>query len=313
MAQKVETPEKYSLYREEEKRPFRGAGKLLPPLLVLAGLLAVHFLNLFMHWTFLQKELAQKPAYRTPEYSFLGFSPLNREKIAAAQRLPNALPSGRVFAFFDLFHNAVFMVWNNSGEEDFFDLGPVLVAVPAGASRVVFFPGSVFLLRHGEKTVARNYGGSILGGAWARVLNEKYADSGTWGGRHPGSFVVKPAPRSPSLRIPYLVYFYLPLALIILLIATSGAGMAAAFFYYAGMFFLFDFEKLFVTVPLAWVFNVLGVELPDPWGKVLAPALALLFVAASVYGLWCWKERKISRRDKWIVCFFILLPFSLFF
>ncbi len=129
----------------------------------------------------------------------------------------------------------------------------------------------------------------------------------------PGSFVVKPAPGSPSLKVPYLVYFYLPLAVIVILIATSGAAMAAAFFYYAGMFFLFDFQKLFVTVPLAWLFNALGVELSDPWVKVLAAALALFFLAAAVYGLWRWKNREMPAGSKWIVWFFILLPLFLFF
>ncbi len=310
---KEEIPAKSTLYQGEKKPPFRGGKGFFRPLLVLGCLLVAHFLNVFLQWTVISRDLAGKPSFDSPEYTLLGFSPLHDEEIAAARRLPNAAPTGRVFAFFDFFRPAEFMIWNNGNDGDFFDLGPVMVAVPAGASRVAFSPGAVFLLRHGEKTVARNYGESILGGVWARFLNEKYADQGAWGGRHPGSFIVKPAPGSPSLRIPYLVYFYLPLALIIVSIATCGAGMAAAFFYYAGMFFLFDFEKLFVTVPLAWVFNALGVELPDPWIKVLAATMALLFVAAAVYGLWCWKEREMSRRDKWIVCFFILLPFSLFF
>ena len=284
---------------------------MIPILLLLLSLLAAHFLNLFLNWTVVRKELEQKPFFHTPEYTFLGFSLFNGEKIAAAGRLPNAAPTGRVFAYFDLVHPAVFMVWNNGREEDFFDLGPLLVSVPAGASRVSFFPASVFLLRQGEKAVVRNYGGSILGGAWARTINEKGAGSGK--GLLPGSFVLKPLQESPSPRIPYLVYFYLPLALISVAIATSGAGMAAAFFYYAGMFFLFDFEKLFVAVPLAWLFKTLGVELPDSWVKVLAVALALLFLAAAVYGLLRWKNREMPPRGKWIVWFFILLPLFLFF
>lgn len=308
---KTDNPVQGSIYQgKSEKKPARRLTGRLP--LLLAALLAVHFLNLFMNWTVIRREIVQKPAYHTPEYTFLGFAPLHRAKIAAAQRLPNAAPLGRVFASFDPFHQAVFMVWNNGAEGDFFDLGPVLAAVPAGASRVAFFPASVFLLRHGERTLARNYGGSIFGDVWAGWLNE--TTNGGKGGNEgmSGSFVVKQEQGSISLRVPYLVYFYLPLVLIAILMATYGTAMAAAFFYYAGMFFLFDFQKLFVTVPLARLFVALGVEPADSWTKVLAVALALLFLAAAVYGLWNWKKSEMSPRDKWIVWFFVLLPLFLF-
>ncbi len=306
---KSENPEKGSIYQGKKERPARRPW--VPFLLLALSLLAAHFLNVFMQWTVIRKELSQKPSFHSPEYSFLGFSLFNRDEIAAARRLPNAAPTGRIFAYFDLLHPAIFMVWNNGSAGDFFDLGPVLAALPAGASRVTFSPGSVFLLRHGEKTVARNFGGSILGAFWSRSVNEKNGSPGK--GHLPGSYVLKPVRESPSLRIPYLVHFFLPLALIVILIATSGTGMAAAFFYFAGMFFLFDFERLFVTVPLAWLFNAIGVELPDPWVKVLAVALALLFLAAAAYGLLRWKNKEMPPSGKWIVLFFVLLPPALFF
>ncbi len=282
-------------------------------MLVLAGLFAVHFLNLYLQWALIRRELTQKPMFQSPEYTFLDFSMLHRREIEAARRLPNAAPAGRVFAYFDLLHPAVFMVWNNGSKGDFFDLGPVLAAFPTGASRVTFFPGSVFQIRHKKETVARNFGGSILGGGWARFLNARNAARNKGGGRLSGSFIEKPAQGSLSIRIPYLAYFYIPLALIVVLILFSATAMTAAFFYYAVMFFLFDFQKLFVTVPLAWLFNALGVELPDLWVNVLAVTMVLLFLAASVFGFWRWKDREMPPNSKWIVCFFILLPFFLFF
>jgi hypothetical protein len=308
---KTDHPEQGSIYRGKDEKPKFRPDVHLP--LLLAALLVVHFLNLFMHWTVIRGELAALPSYRTPEYTFLGFSPLNPEEVAAAQRLPNASPSGRVFAFFDWLHPAVFLVWNNGAGEDFFDLGPLLAAVPAGASRVSLLPAGIFLLRQGDKVVAKNYGGSILGAVWARSWSKKDSIGNSGNGDVPGSFVVKPAQGSSSLKVPFLAYFYLPLVVIVILIATSGTAMAAAFSYYAGMFFLFDFQALFVTVPLAWLFNALGVELSDPWVKVLAAALALCFLAASLYGLWSWRNRQMPAGSKWIVWFFILLPLFLFF
>lgn len=309
MAAAVESQGKSSLYEGKPRPPSHGSRRVVRPLLLLAGLVLAHFLNLFMQWTLISGELSRKPSFQSPEYSFLGFAPLHQQEIAAIGRLPNSAPAGRIFAFFDLLHPAVFMVWNNAGEEEFFDLGPVLVALPAGASRIAFLPGSIFLLSQREKSVARDFAGSIGGGILARALNQDDSRNGTL----PGSFVVKAAERSPSLRIPYLVYFYLPLLLIIIAVATSGAGMAMAFFYYAGMFLLFDFEKLFVTIPLAWLFNALGIELAAPWIKVLAGAMALFFLAAAVYGWLRWQGREMTPSGKWLAWFFALLPLALFF
>ncbi len=313
MTVQVALQEKSAIYQGTGKSKHRGAKQIFRLLLVLGGLLAAHFLNVYLQWSLISRELARKPSFRSPEYTFIGFSPFHQEEMAAARRLPNAAPEGRIYAYFDLFHPAGFMVWNNGAAGDFFDLGPVLVALPAGASRVAFFPAAVLLLRQGEKTVAKNFGGSILGSFWVRSVNEKNGGMGGGVGLFPGSYVLKPARESPSLRIPYLVYFYLPLALIVILIATSGAGMATAFFYYSGMFFLFDFEKLFVAIPLDWLFNVLGIGLPDPWVKVLAVALMLFFLSAAMYGLLSWRSREMAPGAKWIVLFFLLLPLALFF
>jgi hypothetical protein len=218
-----------------------------------------------------------------------------------------------VFAFYDWFHPSVFLVWNNGRREEFFDLGPLLAAVPVGASRVSLLPAGIFLLRQGETTVVKNYGGSILGSVWARYLHTQNGAGGKGGGSMSGSFVAKQEEGANRLKLPYLVYFYLPLLLILILVAISGMGLAAAFFYYVEMFFLFDFQKMFVTIPLAWLFNALGVELPETWGKVLAVSMALLFLAASMYGLWRWKNAEISSSRKWVLLFFILLPLFLFF
>ncbi len=309
---KTENPEKGSIYQGKKERP--GQRPWTPFLLLILSLFAAHFLNLFIQWTVFCNELSQKPSYHSPEYSFLGFSLFNPKKITAVQRMPNASPTGRVFAFFDLLHPVVFMVWNNGSAGDFFDLGPVLVALPIGASRVTFFPASVFLLSQDEKTVVKNHGGSILGHAWAKFLGKKTTAWRNGVRQTPGSFVAKQPEESRYLKIPYLVYFYLPLVVILLLVATFGAAMAAAFFYYAVMFFLFDYQELFVSVPFAWVFKALDSELPDPSVMaILAAAFAVFFLGCSVFGLWRWKNREMSRRDKWIVLFFVLLPFFLFF
>jgi len=276
-------------------------------------LLAVHFFNLFLQWTVIRQELAHGPAFRSPEYTFLGFSPFNQKEITAVRLLPNAAPAGRVFGFFDPIHPAVFLVWNNGPGEDFFDLGPVIVAVPAGSSRVAFFPGSVFLLQQGERKTARYFGAAIAGRAWYGFLSRKIASSEKKVTGAPGSFVVKERQRSPYLKIPYLVYFFLPLLLILIAIASSGAVMASAFLYYVEMFFLFDYQVLFAAIPLGWAFRALNIEISDFRLKLVSALLASFFLAGAVFGLWHWKKREISSWQKRIVLLFVLLPWFLFF
>lgn len=300
-----------SIYSGREPRPRHGRLPLLPLLAVAAGLLLAHGLNVWMQWSLIRRELSGKPLFHSPEYTMIGLAALHRGEIAALGRLPNAAPGGRIFAYFSPLRPAVFLAWNNAGAGEFFDLGPLLLALPAGASRIDLLPGMMFVLRHGHEVVARNYGGSIFGRYWARALGG--GPPGGAGMRLTGSFLLKPATESPPLRIPYLAYFVLPLALIVALMAMHGPGMAAAFFYYAGMFFLFDYESLFAAVPLGGLLRFAGQELPAGATRPLAVVLVLLFLALAVSGLLRWRQREMPASGRWIVLFFVLLPLALFF
>ncbi|HEX7502937.1 MAG TPA: hypothetical protein VF451_05920 [Acidobacteriota bacterium] len=305
-------PKSTTLYRDKKpRRTLPRISGFLPLLLVL--LLLIHFFNLFLQWTVIRQELAHGPAFRSPEYTFLGFSLFNQKKIAAVRLLPNAAPAGRVFGFFDLVHPADFLIWNNGPGEDFFDLGPVIIAVPAGASRVTFFPGSVFLLQQGGRKTARYFGDAIVGRAWYGFLSRKIANGEKKVTGAAGSFVVKERQQSLYLKTPYLIYFFLPLLLILIAIGSSGAVMASAFLYYIEMFFLFDYQELFAAIPLGWAFRVLNIEISDFRLKLVSALLALFFLACAVYGLWHWKRREISSWQMRIVLLFLLLPWFLFF
>ncbi|MBN2344823.1 MAG: hypothetical protein JXO51_00425 [Candidatus Aminicenantes bacterium] len=307
---KFDAAEGGKLYRPREPRPIPWSWGV--PFLLLLALLFVHGMNTILQWTVIRQDLSERPAYRTPDYTFLGFAPFQPQKIADAQRLPNASPAGRIFAFFDWLHPAVFLIWNNGREEDFFDLGPVVVSVPPGFSRVAFFPGSVFSLRSGSRTVFRHFGGAIVGRAWHGVLAGGTSPPARGPSRTLGSFVVKHWERSTSLHLPYLLYFLLPLALIAAALASWGAAAAAAFLYYVEMFFLFDYGKLFVTVPFGWLFRILGLELSEFWIKAAAIFLVTLFLLGAVFGLWHWKRREASPWMKRFVLFLLLLPAALF-
>jgi hypothetical protein len=279
---------------------------------LLLGLLVVYFLNLFLQWTVIRKELAHGPAYHTPEYTFIGFSPFNQKKIASVRLLLNAAPSGRIFSFFDLLHPAIFLVWNNGSKDNFVDLGPVVVAAPPGASRVSFFPGSVFLLRQGRKVAVKYFGDAIIGPAWKGFLAKKIKPPEVNALPLPGSFVVKALETSRYLKIPYLIYFFLPLLLLGAAVIHFGPVMLAGCFYYVEMFFLFDYLNLFVNVPFGWFFKLVHFENSEASTRFFAAALAIVFLAGSVLGFWHWKKRQVSVWQKRILLVFLLLPPVLF-
>lgn len=306
-AMKKETPLAATLYKE--KKPQRRRSVLSFILLLFVFLLSIHFLNLFLQWTTIRLELAQGPVYQSPEYTFLGFSLFNQKKIAAIRYFKNSSKPVMIFSFFDFFHPAIFAIWNKN-EMNFVDLGQIVIDVPAGFSRVSFLPSSIFVVEHENKSAAKYYGASPLGLLWHGSLTKKYDDS-----EKPlaVSLVIKELEKSRYLKLPYLIYFYLPLLIIVLLAIRYGSVMLMAFFYYAEICFLFDYRKMFVTIPFDWLFKLSAWEISDGIIEALAALIITAFVIGAVFGLWRWKKHSLSNREKGIILFFILLPFFLFF
>ena len=125
-----------SLYERRKPRQERSALSFI--LLLVALLLTIYFLNLFLHWTVIRLELAHGPVYKSPAYSFLGFSLFNQKEIAAIRYFENSSQPTRVFSYFDFWHPAIFAVWNKN-EMVFIDLGLIVLAVPTGFSRISFW------------------------------------------------------------------------------------------------------------------------------------------------------------------------------
>lgn len=299
-----------SLYERRKPQRFRPA--LTFVLLLVVFLLLVHFSNVFLQWTVIRQELANGPVFKSPDYSFFGFSLFNQKEIAAIPFFKNSSRPTRVFGFFDFIRPAIFAIWNKN-DMAFIDLGPVVVTVPAGFSRVSFLPGSVFVLEQGKKTTVRYFGDSIIGRTWRgflanRILERKSVETQT-----SGSFVVKSLEDSRYLKIPFLIYFFLPLLLIGTAVILYGPGMLSACLYYVEMFFLFDYQNLFVKVPFGWILKLLNIEISEASTKLFAASLTIFFVACVLLGFWHWKKHSISNWQKKVLLFFALLPLVLFF
>jgi predicted nucleic acid-binding Zn ribbon protein len=297
----------------ERRRQRRTRSTIFSILLLVAILLALHFLNLFLQWTVTRLELARGPVFMSPEYTFLGFSLFNRKEIAAVGYFKNSSKPTRVFGFFDFYHPAIFAIWNKNNLA-FIDLGPIVVAVPTGFSRIAFYSTSVFLLEHENKAALKYFGASLGGSLWYRFLAKKFnASRSVLQKPLAVSFVVKEVERSRYLKIPFLIYFYLPLLIIVLVAIRYGPVMLMAMFYYAEIFFLFDYREMFVTIPFDPFFKLFNLEISLGQVELVAAVMAVIFVLCAAFGLWHWKKNSMSGREKGIILFFILLPFFLFF
>jgi hypothetical protein len=301
---------KASLY--EPQRPPKIRNKMRFLAAVLAALLAVHFLNIFLHWTVIRKELAQAPVFNSPEYTFFGFAAFNRERISTVRYFKNSSQPARVFAYFDSWHPAVFAVWNKE-DMTFVDLGPVIVSLPSGFSRVSLFPGPGFSIEHENKMALKSHSASYGGAWWYRLLAEKLRTSkSNLGELRNVSFVVKELEDTRFCKIPYMAYFYLPLLVIVFLAVRHGAAFLTAMFYYVGMFFLFDFRAMFVAVPFDWLFKLLKWEVDAGLVEAAAIGLFTIFAGCAVFGLWHWRRSRLTGAHKGIILFFSLLPLFLF-
>lgn len=282
-------------------------------LLLVAFLLAAHFLNLFLQWTVIRLELASGPVFKSPAYSFFGFSFFNRKEIAAIRYFKNSSQPTRVFSYFDFWHPAIFAVWNKN-DMTFIDLGLIVMDIPAGFSRVSFFPGSVFTVDHEQKAAVKYFVASPATELWHDFIAKKYAACKPTAKKPLAvSLVIKELEKSRYLKIPYLFYFYLPLLIIVFLAIRYGSVLLMALFYFVEMLFLFDYRKMFVTIPFDWLFKLLNWEINAGQVELAATVMVSILLFCAVFGLWHWKKSNISSREKGIILFFILLPFFLFF
>jgi hypothetical protein len=196
----------------------------------------------------------------------------------------------------------------------FIDLGPIVMSVPAGFSQVSFLPGSIIFVNHENNTALKYFDAFPGGWLWQGYLTKKLIGSVQASSKPLAvSFVVKELEKSRYLKIPYLIYFYLPLFTITFLAIRYGSVLLMAFFYYVEMFFLFDFRKIFLTIPFDWVFKLINWEISAGPVEVLSVVMASVYLICAVFGLWHWRKASISGIEKKIILIFILLPFCLFF
>jgi hypothetical protein len=300
-------PRKVAIPSVYDEKQFKKAGLRFNPFdltwaLVLL-LVAIRFMNLALGWWVSYLELSHKPPNKEITYTFLHFSNYQKakEKCLELSQKPSAAPV-TVTAYFNLLQPAVFLV-RNQAKFAAVDLGRMVVPLTPGLFTFTLYLSDLVEKQWDHNTQQAHWGDS-LGRA---LLAPKSQDADDL------SFIMKPLEKSAYLKIPYLVYFYLPLVLIFLLAGFYSRAVWTSFFYYIGLFLLFDFRKLLFAVPLGGVNHLFKIKDPASGEVIGAAVVVLLFTALGIIGLFHWRKTRDLFKERLMVFFFILLPLFLRF
>lgn len=286
---------------------------------VLLLLAAVRFLNLTLWWNMTRLEISQSNS-RVGDYTFLGLS----SRQAAQDKLMNSpvrsMKAVSVAAYFDGFHPMVFLVNCNRGGT-FTNLGLTAFYPQTGVTTVIFHPTEIIEThRNGEPAAAVYFGRSLF-----PVLYEKLAGfiAGNGVGESAGnqkiSFILNRTEDTDYLNIPYYIYFYVPLLGILFLGAYYGRVFYISFFYFPGLFLLFDFRRVLFTGPFDWLIRLTGLEISQTAAAIVSAVLVGLFVLGGFAGIFNGRNRDsdsepaFTTRARALIFFFLLLPLALRF
>jgi len=219
-----------------------------------------------------------------------------------------------VVSGFDLWNSFVFYIYN-PGAMTFVDFGALNVRVEKGFSSIAFSPLEVIRLRDTRNRTLYRYGGiSLVSPLIGKQVDRLQAHSVT--GLVKGfSYMVRPLEKSRYLYILYMVYFFLPLIIILIAAFTVDLNLLAALFYYAGLFVLFNFKQVMVELPFGWLFRLIGFTPEAVVLTAIAIAFLVVFLFLAIRGITgglSISEKKIEWRGGFIF-FFMALPLFLRF
>ena len=298
------------MYQGIKKRKTGIQKPLLAVLVFILVLLTIRILNLGLWWLTNRLEIEHNTGLSNTQYTFVGFS----SEAGAKRELEKLRDFGKgdsvAVSYFDVFTPIGFMVHNRKQGAEMIDMGRLLLYTCPGSSATKFwFHGAVTQDCAGK--VSEKYYEPFLAQQLIRLGADKLRDSTASGPAL--SFVQKPVAKSEYLRVPYLIYFYFPLVLLILLSLHFGGGMLTGFFYFVELFFLFDYRQVLAEAPFAWVKSITGGEFGMSAATIVAVVVAVSALILFVSGLYRWKTLREHPVARLWVLFFLLLPLVLRF
>ena len=294
-----------SIYDEKQ---FKKAG-LRVNLFYLFGILIIllvvfRFLNLTMWWYTTHLEITNKPPDKLVKYTSFLLSSHEKAKencLELSQRYPAA--NVIVVSYFNLLHPAVFLV-HNKAKNSTVDLGRMVIPLGPGLFTFRIYLMDIIEKQKDQTVQWRRFTSSIL---LTFLIKEDAAANKDL------SYILKSVENTAYLDIPYLIYFCLPLVLILIFSSVYSPAVLTSFFFYPGLFLLFDFKTVLFRVPFRWLMQLFNITDTTPVEGIGAVVVTVLFTLLGIYGLFNWKKRRDIFKERLIVLFFILLPIFLRF
>jgi hypothetical protein len=283
---------------------------------VLALLLAVCFLDHMLWWNAAKWELKSSRTGRSEDFLFLGFSNYEKAQKKLSEFTGTHINDKTVVSYFDLTHRNVFII-NNRGTKSFLNVGIMSVYPESGITTLLFHPSEIVETRRENfSTKALYYGTSLfpqLFDATAKRISKGEEGKGI-------GFIFNPINDTKYLKIPYMIYFFLPL-LIIILLSANYRRFAISFFYYGGLFLLFDFKRVLFIAPFSWLINLLGVNISHTAAAIISALMLTVFITTGFMGIVYKHKREPVENTGYflpfwgrgLIVFFLLLPLVLRF
>jgi hypothetical protein len=294
-----------SIYDEKQ---FKKAG-LRVNLFYLFGILILllvvfRFINLTMWWFMTHLELTNKPPDKQVKYTSLHLSSHGKAKekcLDLSQRYPPT--NVTVVSYFNLLHPGVFLVHNKAKH----------ATVDLGRMTVILGPGLFTFRMHLTDMIEKQRDQTVQQTPFATSILLSFFIKEDPAASKDISFILKSREKTKYLDIPYFIYFYLPLVLILIFSSLYSPAVFTSFFFYPGLFLLFDFKTVLFRAPFSWLTQLFNITDTTPVEGVGAVVVAVLFTLLGIYGLLNWKNRRDIFKEKLTVFFFVLLPLFLRF
>lgn len=288
---------------------------------VILMLAAFRFINLIICWNASKLAITSNPITRERlgNYTFLGLS----NHADAGKKLDTELGLQirpfTVVSYFDLLHPSVFLI-HSRARNAVINTGIMMTYPSTGFTDIYFHPTEIVETRRKETgSQAVYYGSSLFPGIYHAIAGSM-TGSGIGEGtpRRGLSFILNQLEDSDYLKIPYYAYFYLPLLTILILAAFYGRVFYISFFYYAGLFLLFDFKRVLFTIPFSWLIDIVGVDISPSVAAIGSAVLLTVFVIGGFAGIFTNRkkiptEQVLTAWGKGLIILFLLLPLALRF
>lgn len=295
----------------QKKRPIKGRGIkdfFLLSLLILLILLAIRFANLYLIWHLTRLELQNNPMVEIKNYIFLGLSTRNTAQSRLTEFARRQTSGVAVVAYYTLLTPSNFLI-SNPGSPLFVDIGRISVLVKPGITWIQISPEEIIELEWKQSRQSVFFGFSIFSSLFDGY---KFFSPGTEEKKENAasriSYVENQLEISKYLKISTMIYFFLPILLIFWLSSIFGKGFNTAFLFYFGLFLLFDFKGVFVTIPFSWLFRLVNGELSNGFSVVIAFCILILFLILSLVGIANLRQLEGKKWEKSLVFVFIVMP-----